>query len=274
MRKFNSCLAGICTALIIMFSAYDYLVPNTVPSTVTIYPESEKNERSNASEIWLTDILLNGKEQDLSQYLTNKNWSYHEENNDLFSGSAAESPDGILTLKFPPAKSITLVFSMHAWCGKIQLKEAEQIIEKDLYSEDSDTFEYQLQTNTTDRMQPASMLRSIAVFLALSILSTFCVIRYKKTLNKIRPYIFAFLYQHPDRRFGSLRNQRLHCRIPYSENHFRNLPAVPLAFPFLSGGTAPGRKQPDPGRNKIFYYLLDLSVHRHAVYMARELDLG
>lgn len=194
MRKFNSCVAGICTVLIIMFSAYDYLVPNTVPSTVTIYPESEKNERSNASEIWLTDILLNGKEQDLSQYLTNENWSYHEENNDLFSGSAAESPDGILTLKFPPAKSITLVFSMHAWCGKIQLKEAEQIIEKDLYSKDSDIFEYQLQTNMTGRMQPGSILRSIAVFLTLSILSTFCISRYKKALNKTRPYIGAFLH--------------------------------------------------------------------------------
>ncbi len=194
MQKISSCVAGICIALIILFSAYDYLVPNTVPSTVTIYPETEKNEGSNASEIWLTDILLNGKEQDLSQYLTNENWSYHEENNDLFSGSAAESPDGSLILKFPPAKSITLVFSMHAWCGKIQLKEADQITEKDLYSENSDIFEYQIQTNTVDRKQPGFILRSIVIFLSLSVLGTFCVIKYMKALNKARPYICAFFH--------------------------------------------------------------------------------
>lgn len=119
-------------AVIISFVFRNKLIPKIyIPSNITITILNEKDSESKGTEVWLKKILLDGKEQKLETYISDKEDTWILLDGVLFGDASLNSNP--LDLQFPKAKSIQLNFGKHAWSGMITIISNRDEIGYNLY---------------------------------------------------------------------------------------------------------------------------------------------
>lgn len=111
-------IAGIFSGILLLLCSTT-LIPKTnktVDVKLTAITENLPNDDNAASEVWLLDIILDGKEQDLSKVGLTEGWFYRD-GDIITTGDAAP-----LNLRISYKNEAELVLLKHSWSGTVQIE--------------------------------------------------------------------------------------------------------------------------------------------------------
>lgn len=141
MLKDKKNLILVIAITIVMGIFTGFLMPSSEMNTVTLIADGKCNEESKGGEVWLSNVLVNGEQTSLRQYVTpkNKRWKYIKNSVVYVDDPSVEQKN--LTLSFVNAESVELVFSRHGWSGIVGIQDGDEYTELDLYGNSSITYE-------------------------------------------------------------------------------------------------------------------------------------
>jgi len=116
---------SVYAVAVLLTFPYRYLLP--LETFVTITATGEKNEASLSSEVWIVDIAVDGKNLNLSRYLTD-GWVRKE-------GGELVSTEGSVTLKLKQYQNLYIGFVAHPWSGIVEVTSPSGTERDDLYLE-------------------------------------------------------------------------------------------------------------------------------------------
>lgn len=101
--------------------------------TFKIIGTSLKNENSLSNEVWINEIIVDGKNLDLSKVKLSSGWNYNG-NNLFYSSDILSSID----IDIGGKSNIEIYFSKSNWSGITEIKTNKEIFHKDLYTKSLD----------------------------------------------------------------------------------------------------------------------------------------
>lgn len=101
-----------------------------------------RNSQSNSNEVWLSSVMVDGKEIALSDLALSQGWSYASESNSVWASPEDEQATDALRIgPFPGIDSFELFFGEHAWSGIVRIDTAMESREVDLYAPESSSIQ-------------------------------------------------------------------------------------------------------------------------------------
>jgi hypothetical protein len=156
---------------------------------ITVKALSEKNDRSQSNEVWLTNVIINGKKMDLSRLDLPEGWKIRE--NAIFTPLGERSSP--LRIDVPRAENVELIFLSHPWSGRVLIKDGNAQEKLDLYSSGATSFQYNVKSNKislTDFEKIALGLSFISLITCLTLL----VLKIGAYYRKDYALLFVYLY--------------------------------------------------------------------------------
>lgn len=119
-------------------------IVSTQKETVTVQALNEHNAESNSSEVWLTGIKYNDKNQNMEELFKSfdEDWIL-KDGAIVFVGDTPST----VQIKVPGNAKVELDFTKHAWSGKVLIEDKNGSKVVDLYSADSSEFQQQINTD-------------------------------------------------------------------------------------------------------------------------------
>ena len=160
---------------------------------VVINIVDDRNDSSNANEIWISDIKINEEVVNLDEILLNNGWSI--EKGFIFSSNSEETQELVFSIKQMEKMEIT--FQKHAWCGIVEITYGDGLNKiVDLYSEnvinETIVLEGEKTSNTNNTMTFFSIKFLIFMFILVAIYLLFPkrYIKYQWIVLLVASYIF------------------------------------------------------------------------------------
>ncbi|PNQ78290.1 hypothetical protein [Paenibacillus sp. F4] len=156
-------LFSVISAAILLVLGNSMLVNHLYkPSTLEIVASGEKNVESKSTEVWVTDIFINGDKANFD-YLP---WSGGWQVKDKALLSSAKVPQS-LKIKLPASKDIRVKFLKHEWSGIVVIKDGGKEKSLDLYSSKASSYEYKVNGSEN---HPSDIRRISDLFMAFILL--------------------------------------------------------------------------------------------------------
>lgn len=132
----SGCLAWVCREdMLITFPQDEF--------TVYITATGEKNENSQGTEIWISEITVDNERVDLSTVWHDEAWIYDKSTEYLYA--VPENKKSILEFSFIKAGVIRIEFIRHEWSGIVGVDSTNGDTEFiDLYKKDGDSMVYSI----------------------------------------------------------------------------------------------------------------------------------
>lgn len=159
---------------------------NNIPVEITSY--GYKNQSAISSEVWLTSINADGNELDLSKCALENGFTYNSDYDDIVFPGIESGKKYTQRLLLKPYMKTIISFATGPYCGIIGITDGENYTEFDLYSINSDVFQYEVQANKIDNIVISKItipyiIKSLTILIILSII----ILRLKqKQLEKIK----------------------------------------------------------------------------------------
>lgn len=117
------------------------LVPTDYEDNVVeIIATGERNESSNAYEIWISDIEINGKRKDIDTIALEQGWSIEKGN--ILANAGKERVSFFLHIE--EMESVKISFGKHDWSGIVEIKCGNFEQQIDLYSADGGSVQVEI----------------------------------------------------------------------------------------------------------------------------------
>lgn len=132
----SGCLAWVCREdMLITFPQDEF--------TVYITATGEKNENSQGTEIWISEITVDNKRVDLSTVWHDDAWTYDKSTEYLYA--VPKDKESILEFSFIKAGVIRIEFIRHEWSGIVSVDSNNGDTEViDLYKKNGDNIVYSI----------------------------------------------------------------------------------------------------------------------------------
>lgn len=134
---------SILLSIILSHTIYQIIFFEEKECTVTIIPSGEKNKNSQGYEILFNSIVIDGLAHQPEEFIElPSGW------NNVNGMTIGDGSTG-LTLTFPKAKDIKLIFNKHQWSGIVKINDGETNSEIDLFSNNNISYlkSYQVKSN-------------------------------------------------------------------------------------------------------------------------------
>ncbi|WNS42738.1 DUF6020 family protein [Paenibacillus sp. MMS20-IR301] len=157
-------------------------------SLVTITASGEKNPLSNSSEVWITGVVVDGLEMDLSEVNRPNSWELREGSLISFTDQPAS-----LQIPFQRSEKIEILFLKHPWSGQVNIQENSVSEKVDLYSTEASSYSYEVKGNILRISSVEILLYHFAAFVFFISL-TLALLNLGNYKNKLYCLFFAYLY--------------------------------------------------------------------------------
>jgi hypothetical protein len=149
------------------------------PISITITATGDKNENSNGSEVWITEIKLDGNLYDMSSIKYTDNWEFR--NGALLS---YKDRPASLNLVLPGSNKLEVTLLKHDWSGLVSIDYGDRNETIDLYSKYRSSYKHIINNTNLVHLGLSSLLATIVIAFII-----FLFLR----LSCYKPIFFGFL---------------------------------------------------------------------------------
>lgn len=139
LRPFEKILPGkvvttilsIIVSTIILIVGFDFLIGRYQPTHISVTAmgqTGQTHEKQNGTEVWISSIILDGKQFELSKIPLAQDWEYRD--NNLLS---YQNQPSTLEFELPKAEKIEIYFLSHPWSGEVLVRSNQESQKLDLY---------------------------------------------------------------------------------------------------------------------------------------------
>ena len=137
----SGCISWICKDSMLITFPQDEI-------TIHITATGEKNENSQGTEIWISEITADNENVDLSTVWHDDVWTYDKNTEYLYA--VPKDRESILEFSFRKESVIQIGFIKHEWSGLVSVDSTNGVNETiDLYDKDGDNVVYSIEVPRT-----------------------------------------------------------------------------------------------------------------------------
>lgn len=130
-RKVVMTILSIIISTIILLVGFDFLIGRYQPTHISVTAMGQTghtHEKQNGTEVWISSIILDGKQFELSKIPLAQDWENRD--NNLLS---YQNQPSTLEFELPKAEKIEINFLSHPWSGEVFVRSNKESQKLDLY---------------------------------------------------------------------------------------------------------------------------------------------
>jgi len=195
LRTMSAVLALLLTIPTLLFVGNTVLRPRQA-GQVQILPLNQNGAYSDAAEVWLLDVVMDGEHLDLQTLELPRGWTFNEDGKIIFLPSEDAKPEP-LAVPYSAASHVYIKFLHHAWSGLVLIVDGEKREQIDL-SDRTTSYYYEVTGNrapVTAGLILEYCITAVVLFFSFGTIVYFLYKRMFATVNgyRQRSWIFLFL---------------------------------------------------------------------------------